>query len=716
MPANHYPPVSQGEPIERRSPGRMAGRVPHGQSGPPRSGCVAQTWRTAQVWLLSQLLLSLLLLSLLLISQVLLNSPAQAEDLTCLGSEVNGSGQPITWAQRLGDEARVALQRRGERLEQLKTAADIEQYQTAMREFFTRQLGGFPERVPLNAQVTGVLQGDGFRVEKVIFESQPNHRVTGNLYIPDGQGPFPGVLVSSGHSRTGKTADYNQRFGIVLAQHGIVTLCYDPIGQGERSQLVDDHGHPQFEATTHEHFLIGTGSILVGRNTATYRVWDAMRAADYLQSRPEVDPQRLGMTGCSGGGTLTSYTMALDPRIACAAPACYLTTFGRLIDTIGPQDSEQNIFGQLSYGMDHPDYVIMRAPRPTLISSTTADFFDISGSWENLRQAKRVYTRLGVPERVDLVEAEGVHGVQPENLSAIVGWMQRWLVGADRPVPVKPFSDIRLFPEAELNCTPRGQVLLLDGERSVFDLNREVAERLAAARATPDLLAAVRKAAAIRPADQQPQPTSNKAGKVQRDGYHIDKLVIHTDSGVPLPALTFHPADPDEAAYIYLHDGGKTADSQAGGAIEQRVRDGYVVVSVDLRGQGETSRGAADPKLGDWYTFYLAYLLGQSVVGAHAEDILATVRWTANYQSEKPREVHVIASGRTAIAALHAAALEPQWFTSLTLRGAPHTWHEVAGSEDQARWLTATVHGALADYDLPDLVRLLPEGSVRWED
>jgi len=130
---------------------------------------------------------------------------------------------------------------------------------------------------------------------------------------------------------------------------------------------------PEFEGTTTEHFLVGVGSVLVGRNTARYRVWDAMHAIDYLSSRTEVDPQRIGFTGSSGGGMVTSYVMALDERVTCAAPACYLTTFRHLIDSIGPQDAEQNIFGQIAFGLDHPDYVLLCAPRPTLISLVGED-------------------------------------------------------------------------------------------------------------------------------------------------------------------------------------------------------------------------------------------------------------------------------------------------------------------------------------------------------
>jgi cephalosporin-C deacetylase-like acetyl esterase len=464
---------------------------------------------------------------------------APAEELTCL--KENERATSLLYAH-LQKEAFAALDRRSEVYERLKSSDQVHEYQQRLREFFIKQLGGFPERTPLNARTVRKIEADGYRIENVIFESRPQHHVTANLYLPNGPGPFPGVVVSSGHSRTAKTADYNQRFGSAMAVNGMAALCFDPIGQGERSQILNDGGEPKFPGTTTEHSLIGVGSILVGRNTAGYRVWDAMRAIDYLVSRPEIDPKRIGMTGCSGGGTMTSYVMALDDRVACAAPACYLTTMRRLIETIGPQDAEQNIFGQIAFGMDQPDYVLMRAPKPTLISSTTADFFDIRGSWDNYRQAKRVYGRLGFPERVDLVEVEGQHGVQPQNLATIAQWMQRWLLGRDVVVPT---AELRTRPASDLLCTESGQVMLLPGERSVFDLNAEHERELARRRQTQwksqplDAMAEkVREIAGVRPLDKLTPPTWEDLGRIQRTRYHIDKLVLHTDSGVPLPALS----------------------------------------------------------------------------------------------------------------------------------------------------------------------------------
>ncbi len=287
--------------------------------------------------------------------------PVAAEDLKVLPSSFDGTTSSGMVHDYLMQEAQKAFDRRDAEYEKLKTPEQLAAYQQRMRQFFVTKLGGFPERTPLNPQVVAKEDRDGYRIEKIIFESQPKHFVTAVLYLPEAEPPYPGVLVPCGHSYNGKAADPYQRASILLAKNGMAALCYDPIDQGERFQLLDADGKP-LAATTKGHTMLGVGSILVGRNTATYRIWDGMRGIDYLQSRPEVDPERIGCTGNSGGGTLTSYLMALDQRIKCAAPSCYLTSFRRLMETIGPQDAEQNIHAQIAYRMGHADYILMRGP------------------------------------------------------------------------------------------------------------------------------------------------------------------------------------------------------------------------------------------------------------------------------------------------------------------------------------------------------------------
>jgi hypothetical protein len=159
--------------------------------------------------------------------------------------------------------------------------------------------------------------------------------------------------------------------------------------------------------------------------------------------------------------------MALDPRVACAAPSCYLGGFRRHFARRLPADSEQNIYGQIPAGLDHADYVLMRAPQPTLICAVTLDNVDIAGTWEVFREAKRVYTRLGFSERVELVEADATHSYHKFHREATTRWMRRWL--ADRHEPIEE-GELAIPDEKDLLCTPEGQVLPMAGGRSLFEV------------------------------------------------------------------------------------------------------------------------------------------------------------------------------------------------------------------------------------------------------
>src|SRR5262245_26357397 len=309
-----------------------------------------------------------------LLGLLVLAGPCLAqEDLSVLKSESGSASPRKMLSSYLLAEAQKHFDARRAAVAALKTPEDVRRRQKELRAKFIEALGGFPEKTPLNARVVGTEQRDGYRIDKVVYETPPHHHVTATLYLPEGRPPFPGVLMPIGHSANGKAADYIQRGCILLAKNGLAVLTYDPIGQGERRQLLDSQGKPAVPSSTHEHTLIGVGALPVGQNTATYRIWDGIRSLDYLSVRPEIDPKRLGCTGCSGGGTLTSYLMALDDRIVAAAPSCYITSLERLFPTRGPQDAEQNITGQVALGMEHADYINMRAPRPTLIRADSRD-------------------------------------------------------------------------------------------------------------------------------------------------------------------------------------------------------------------------------------------------------------------------------------------------------------------------------------------------------
>jgi hypothetical protein len=508
-----------------------------------------------------------------------------------------------------------------------------------------------------------------------------------------------------------------------LAKNGMAALCYDPIEQGERYQSLDDQGKPLAGGTT-AHCLVGVGSTLLGRNTATFRIWDGMRAIDYLQSREEIDPQRIGCTGNSGGGTLTSYLMALDQRIVCAAPSCYLCGFRRICETIGPQDAEQNIHGQIGYGMDHADYILARAPKPTLMCTATHDFFDIDGAWNCFRQAKRFYTRMGFAERVDLLETDAKHGFSSELRVGAVRWMRRWLLHVDDAITEPDFP---VVGDEQLQCTPRGQVMLLEGARSTYDLNIELEENLAGKRKEfwqqtggQETLAKVRQISGIRSLADLPKCECTTVATTEYgDGHKLRKLILRPEAGIALPALAIIPENRSGEAYLYLNADGKQADADPDGPIAKLVDQGHLVLAVDLRGFGETASGGSSKRgityhIGSqWKDFYLAYLLGKSYLAMRTEDILACARFLTTYEAgEKPNRVHLISIGRVGPPALHAAALEPDLFASVSLRNCLGSWASVLRSPMATNQFENVVHGALKTYDLPDLLATLPKEKV----
>jgi len=261
-------------------------------------------------------------------------------------------------------------------------------------------------------------------------------------------------------------------------------------------------------------------------------------------------------------------------------------------------------------------------------------------------------------------------------------------------------------PAEDLNC-------LTADERAQATLSSLLLRELDAAKeqrtaVTGEVLAdRVRALLGIPPLPELPKPTGVDLGRIQRDTYHIDRLVLRTPTSV-LPGLTFHPKEPRAGAYLYLHDSGKVGDAAAIAEIEQLVAAGSVVVTIDLRGQGETA-GADDSKVAD-----LAALLGKSLLGMHVEDTLAAGHFVAYYQTEEPREVHLIGVGQSGVTALHAAALRPDLFTTVTLRDTPRDWASVIPEQKDDTQLTSTVHGALDVYDLPDLIGLIGADRVKY--
>ena len=615
--------------------------------------------------------------------------------LQVLPKDFNADKEQQMMRAFLRKQVHAAMDARLKELEEaLQSPAALAAYQGKRKNFLRWTLGEMPARTPLNARVTGVLREEGFTIEKVLFESRPGFYVTANVYRPSGKGPFPAVLHPCGHSANGKAYREYQKANRLLAQHGFVVLCYDPIGQGERRQLVNADGRLPLKPTS-EHAVLGPAPILLGGGLGRWMVWDGVRALDYLAGRPEVDAKRLGCMGNSGGGNLTSFLMAYDDRIVAAAPGCFMTTHRRKNEKPGPGDAEQNLFAQIRKGFDHPDFILTRAPRPTLILAATADFVPIEGTWEAFRQAQRAYTVLGHPERVALVEANEKHGFSRRLREGAARFFARWLQG--RIIEINEPENVPVRTDAELQVTPKGQVLLMKNAQSIFDWfatdeKQWAAQRQPLTRDRLQQITGIRRAAELPPMEglmflrkvDQPRP-----------------MMWEPEEGIHLPAV--HWPEGDQVPVLITPAEGLNSALPAADKLRAA---GHPVMIVDLRDLGETATRNWRFPGADWY---ISYLLGRSFLAMRTEDILQCAKWLAEHH--KTPTVHLIAHGETTTAAQHADALEPKLIGRLTLHGDLASWKTLMTDRRANRHLHTIHPRALQHYDLPDLKQLQAGGK-----
>jgi dienelactone hydrolase len=614
---------------------------------------------------------------------------------------------------------RACDERRTQEVARLITAQDWEAWGKRVRAEFHRAIGPFPERTPLNARILGVLERDGYRIEKVVFESRPDFLVTANLYIPTGgAGRYPAVLSPCGHTDNGKAGETYQQAYISLVKLGFVVLTYDPLGQGERNEYWDTASHKAIlKPGTMQHCHVGNQCYLTGTNLAQYRIWDGMRAIDYLQSRDEVDAARIGVAGNSGGGTLTTYIIALDDRVHSGAPSCYITTLARRVETRGTADAEQNLVGQFPNMLDHADMLIAFAPKPLLICSAVHDFFPIEGAREAYRCLRRAYEAFGVPEKLAMAEADARHGWTIDLRTATYRWFNRWLRGDTSDV--KEPADIAVEPDENLYCTPQGQVAYL-GSRTVFDMNLDYAKSIRPERdhrailSNPDQWQAnVRQAAikALRLSDDWNIPGQiHSVGKTVEDGVSVEQLYVQTEHGIVVPSLLFTRAEAKKEMPLiaYVDERGKYAEAGASGLYRRLVSAGCAVLAIDPRGMGETKSRA--PSHGGYYGYYgieadftyTSFMLDRPLVGMRVYDVMRTVAAVRNRDGIRSDRILCAGTGAAAPIALFAAALDHSLGGALCWKG-PISYFSIVATRYHKWHVNCFLPDIVGHLDLPDL-------------
>ena len=616
---------------------------------------------------------------------------------------------------------------RQQRKAALAGVRDESQARSRMESIQTRLwdlIGGRLEKTPLNPRVVGTIDRGQYRIEKVIFESQPQFFVTANLYVPAGRPPFPGIITPLGHAGNGKAYRSYQHLFQMLARQGYMVLAYDPIGQGERQYYLDPRTGMSKYGPTGEHDQAGRPLLLLGSSIARYRVWDGIRAVDYLLSRPEVDAERVGCTGHSGGGTLTMYLCALEPRLRAAVEVEGNSEnfAGPRFDAPGPYaDAEQNVIGGLAVGIDRGDLLAAFAPKPLLLCYSPVDVgttytatYEI-GTHEILDELKALYTTFGAAERVNLFATTLPHDYDLFLRRAACNWFNRWLGNKPEIADVPAFDE---SPETDLNCTSTGQVVTSIGGRSVVQVNTDLLR--AVSPKTPPTSSRVqdslRKLLAL-PTDRTPL-NARTLSHASQPGLVIEEIEFQSEPGVRIPGWFLKPERGDRfPVLVHVAENGKDELVEETSPLEQIAAKGFALLLVDLRGIGiGTPRPpTAGPLFFGGEPLEVPYAwagltLGKPVLGQRVWDFLRALDYAESRADVDRSRIHALGVGAAGMVALFGAALDSR-VRSVMLDHTLASLRSVVESEEYSLKLPWYVVGLLREMDLPDVARALGSRS-----
>lgn len=613
----------------------------------------------------------------------------------------------------LSAEAYDLLKKREEHVSEINSLSEWQERQEFIKETLLDIVGPFPEKTPLNAEVVRTVERDGYTIEHIVFESQPGFYVTSSMFMPDGikEGTQnPAVIYCSGHTSEGYRSKVYLHVIANLVKKGFIVFAFDPIGQGERLEYFNPETKKTSIPGTNqgEHSYAGCQAFITGSSQARYMIWDGIRAVDYLMSRKEVDPARIGITGRSGGGTQSAYIAAMDDRIYAAAPENYLTTFTRLLQTRGPQDAEQNMFNCIQRGIDQPDYLLVRAPKPALMITTTRDMFNIHGSMEAEKEVARIYKAYGKEHNFSRVEDDAAHMSTKKNREAMYAFFQKHLDNPGNPddEETMPFN-----PE-EVRVTSTGQKSTSLGGETLYTLNGKEAENLAndleksrtdLTNHIPQVLEMAKKLSGYREPVERGEPVFT--GRIQKEGYTIEKYFIRGEGDYVVPYLLLKPNLSNNKALLYLDPSGKSNGLSEEGEALWFVKNGFTVLAPDLLGVGEIGSPAVNFNHAYIQKWFASILIGRSIVGVQVGDVVRLVRLLES--NREISEVYGYAREEMAPVLLHTAAFYPGIKRIALIEPYVSYRSIVANRFYDMGLMYSVVPGALTAYDLPDLAASL---------
>jgi len=446
-----------------------------------------------------------------------------------------------------------------------------------------------PERCPLNPRIFDRTEREDYSVEKVYFESYPGFFVTGNLYRPKGKGgPFPGLANPHGHWPDGRLAD--EEAGSVpgrcinFAKQGYVAFSYDMVGRNDSLQIPHDY---QTEVAD----LWGIG--LLG-----LQLWNSVRVVDFLQSLPDVDPERIGCTGTSGGGTQTFMLMAIDERVKVAAPVCMVSGImqGGCICENSPT---------LRVDTYNAEIAALMAPRPLLLVAATGDWTRLNPE-EEYPGIRTVYKLYGATDKVKCVRFDAPHNYNQDSREAVYQWFAKWLLGRrdhakvrEIPFAAERWRDQLVFPDGKLPAgaadAPQVVATIIDETKQQLATSLP-RDRKALAKLQQSAAAGLRLALAVSVPSRQDLKAA-KLGRSDVGSLTVERLVIGREAvGDGIPAVLFMPkGKAKRLGVVLVHPRGKAAlvcgaDGTPSPLLETLLAAGSAVLAIDpfLTGEHHT--------------------------------------------------------------------------------------------------------------------------------
>jgi cephalosporin-C deacetylase-like acetyl esterase len=612
------------------------------------------------------------------------------------------------------------LVRRAQSVAALRSRAEAERRKAQVRTKILELVGGIPASTgPVVVRRFGTVQESGIRIENIAYQSAPGYWVTANVYVPEGNGPFPAVVIAPGHG-AGKSSQFS--WAETFARAGVLTLSIDPMGQGERMQHFDaELGVSKIEPSgEHEH--ANQSALLIGHHVARYWFADGIRGVDYLTERKDVDRNRIGTFGCSGGGTAAAYLAAMDSRIAVAAIASFITSFKELLPGNGPQDAEQTLPSFIASGLDFADWVELAAPRPVAIVAFETDFFPIAGARATYEEARGFYSLYSSADALQLIDGPGGHCNLGPVTPRLLDFLLTHLKGPGTPTP--SFTQSRPAVADALDVTPTGQLSTSIGGDTVEELTRRAA-KLAISPSKPvssvSALAQVQKrvrtdvrtmaAVSARPGEAESQVTTTP--RRQANGYRLDALTLTSERGIALDGLVAIPDQPGRHPAVLWMDAAPNDRIAESAEFARLAASGHVVLAMHPRGVlGEPPPNPNQLALGPYMPLLLrAIAVGKTLVGMRVDDATRAIDWLVSRSDVDSTSLAVYGTGAQGMVALHAAAIDER-ITDVIAERTLVSYNMALQAPLHRNLSEVLIPGVLTRYDVADLLMAIAPRPV----